>query len=220
MQAIAKQLEAKTLVLVVAPTSMGKSTVINRVTELDERFGTVGSFTTRDPRPDETGKQFTYIPHSDEGLGKLFERIKKQEIVQYMVHPTTKHLYGTDISHYPKQYNLLDFIYKNIEGIRKLPFAASPVISISAEPSQWLYWFNLRFPEGHPERHKRRDEAIACLRWLLAQQIHLVHWVVNTPGNIDAAAQEVIRIGLGSHTNDLSGRVYAEQSLHLALNIK
>lgn len=217
---IKKQLESKTLILVVSPTSMGKSTVIKRVTELDERFGVVGSFTTRDPRPDESGKKFTYIPHTEEGLNSLFQRIEKHEVVQYMIHPTTKHIYGTDISHYPKQYNMLDYIYSGIEGIRRLPFAASPVISIVAEPSQWVFWMNQRYPGGHPERHKRLDEAMLCFRWLLAQPIQTVHWVVNKDGQLDQSAQEVIRIGLGSHTNDLSGRVFAEQGLHMALSMR
>jgi guanylate kinase len=218
--AIATQLAEKSLLLIVAPTSMGKSTVIRRVTEIDDRFGIVGSFTTRDPRADENGKQFTYIPHTDAGLEHLFKRIRQQELVQYIIHPTTKHIYGTDISHYPKPYNLLDFIYNSIDGIRKLPFKESPVISIATEPSQWAYWFNQRFPEGNPERHKRLDEAIMCFRWLLAQPIPAVHWVVNGEGMLDQAAGEVVRIGLGSHASDLAGRRYAELCLAEALRMK
>lgn len=218
--AVAKQLHEKTLLLFVGPTSTGKSTVIRRITELNDQFGIVGSFTTRDPRPDESGKKFTYLPHTDEGLQKLFQGIEKREIVQYIVHPTTKHVYGTDITDYPKPYNLLDYVAGAVPGIRRLPFRSTRVISLSVEPSQWVYWFNQRFSEGHPDRHKRRDEAILSLRWLLGQPVDSIYWIINGPELLDTAANEIIRIATANAPVTLHGRRYAEQCLAEALRIK
>lgn len=219
-ESIARQLQEKVLVLVVGPACTGKTTVIERVASLDERFGIVGSFTTRDPRKDEGGKRFTYIPHTDEGLEKLFERIEKREIVQYIVHPELKHFYGTDIADYPKTYNVLDFISSSVSMVKKLPFKSSPVAGLVVEASQWREWFNQRFPVGNPARDMRLDEAITSLSWLLSQPEGAVKWIINEPGKADAAAQELIRVGLGESKGMAHGRKTAELCLETARSMR
>jgi guanylate kinase len=207
---LAKQLEAKTIVLVIGPSCAGKSTVIREVVRLDPRFGLVGSFTTRLKRADEGGKEFTYIPHNEEGLEKLFARIEKREIIQYSVYPTTKNFYGTDISDYPKDFNILDTAASSVAGFRHLPFKASPAMGLVVEASQWQAWFDQRFPVGHPERGRRVDEAVMSLSWLLNQSADDVSWVINEYGKAEDAAREVIRISLGESKGMEHGRKYAE----------
>lgn len=217
---IADKLQDKTLVLLVGASCVGKSTVMEKVVELDDRFGITGSFTTREPRHDGGSKTYTYIPHTDDGLQELFRRIHRHEIVQYAVHPTTKHFYGSELAHYPKQYNLLDMLATNVAGMRRLPFHACKTVGLVVEPSQWSYWFDIRFPEGHPDRHKRRDEAILSFRWLLGQPPDAITWIINGPGLLDTAAKEVIQVGLGEHHQSFKGRKLAELSLAATYGIR
>jgi hypothetical protein len=104
--------------------------------------------------------------------------------------------------------------------MQKLPVHACRTVSIATEPSQWLFWFEERFPQGHPDRHKRRDEAILCFRWLLGQPLDTIAWIVNGPGSLDIAADEVIQVGLGKSHDSLKGRKLVELSLAAAYGIK
>lgn len=213
---VARQLENKTLVMVVGPACAGKTTVIDEVSKTDGRFGIVGSFTTRDPRADEGGKKFAYIPHTDEGLEKLFRRIKNKEVVQYMVHPTTKHIYGSDVSDFAGEYNLLDAIASSVDQLRTLPFKHTRIIGLVAGTSQWLFWFNSRFPAGHPERENRGREAVTSLRWLLGQPYGNVRWVINEQDKAEDAARETVRISLSESKGDMHGYRQAELCLEAA----
>ena len=53
-----ENLQDKKLVMLVAPSAMGKSTIVHEVLACDARFGRVRSFTTRPPRADDAPEQF------------------------------------------------------------------------------------------------------------------------------------------------------------------
>lgn len=190
---VAAQLRSKTLVMVVAPTTCGKSYLMRQVAERDPECARVKDFTTRPPRDDDQPDAFEYFPHDDEHVSKLLDRIHRQEVVQYIVHPTTGMLYGTDLSGYPGTYNFLETISSVVTVLRLLPFAHTIVIGIVADLEQWKQWFLKRYPEPSADRTKRLQEAVTSLEWLTdTTHADLIHWVVNSPS--DDPAGTIINI--------------------------
>ncbi|HSH17771.1 MAG TPA: hypothetical protein VK978_00145 [Candidatus Saccharimonadales bacterium] len=213
---VAAELGEKTIVLMIGPSCIGKSTIMQEVAASDPRFAIAGTFTTREQRSDEIGKHYAYIPYTDDGIAALEDSIRQGDVVQYAVHPTTKHIYGTTIADYPNQYNLLDTLATNVKGMRRLPAKAIHTIGLVAEPAEWTAWFNQRFPEGHADRQKRRGEAVLSLAWLLEQPDGSIHWLVNGRGLKRSVAQSVINIALWDRRPTTGGSEVAERCLEAA----
>ena len=214
--AVRKQLQEKSLIMVIGAACEGKSTVIAEVVRQDPRFGIAGSFTTRDPRPDDIEKPYTYYPHTDDGLAQLFSRIGHRQVVSYAVHPFSKHIYGTELTDYPKAYSLLDTIATSVAGFREYGFNATEAVTIITTAEKWLARFNERFPEGHPQRAARRDEAIQSFSWSLEQTDTDHFWVDNSGDTPEKAAQTIIQIALGKSKGDPEARRLCEESLAAA----
>ena len=217
---VAAKLREKTLIMLVGPTCVGKTTVMQEVLRLDDRFAITGTFTTREKRDDDQLKNYTYIPHTDKGIAEIYQKIKDGEAVQYALHPTSGRVYGSDISDYPKAYNMLDTLSTAVTAIEALPARDAIVIGVAVRPQQWLEWFDSRFPPGHPDREKRRDEAVQSLSWLLERPVDSVHWIINAPGELEEAAKQVIAIATHQLTGDESGRSVAQTMLAAAKDLR
>lgn len=216
---VVAQLGQKVIIMLVGPSCIGKSTLMQAVTQRDDRFSITGSFTSRPPRLDDSGKTYDYIEHIDTELTQLFTQIGQGQVVNYAVHPTTKYVYGSYISQYAKEFNMLDTLASSVEGFRRIPFKECPVVGMAAEPAHWLGWFDSRFPNGHPDRLKRRDEAIQSLEWLIAEPQDMLHWVINAPDGLERAAEQVIAIATHQSPGDEAGRSVAEAMLAAAKDI-
>lgn len=185
---ITAQLRTKTVAMIVAPTACGKSYLMHQVSARDAECTHVKDFTTRPPRDDDQPGAFDYRPHDDHHVSELLDSIHRQEVVQYMVHPTTGMLYGTELASYPARYNFLETISSVVTVLRMLPFQRTVVIGIVAELAQWQQWFNARYTQDDAERSKRLQEAVSSLEWLTdVTHADLIHWVINDPGR-DAPA--------------------------------
>lgn len=179
---VSSQLHDKTLVMVVAPTATGKSYLMRQVAEQDPECGRVKDFTTRPPREDDQPNAFDYYPHDDVSVSRLLDRIHNQEVVQYMVHPTTGALYGSELSGYPASYNFLETISSVVTVLRLLPFKRTVVIGVVVDLEQWKQWFMKRYPDISSDRTKRLQEAVTSLEWLTdTTHADLIHWVINDP---------------------------------------
>jgi guanylate kinase len=217
---VREQLSTKTLTMVVGAACEGKSTVIAELVRQDNRFAIAGSFTTRDPRPDDVEKPYTYYPNTEEGLAQLFSRIGRREVVQFAVHPFSKHMYGTEITDYSKAYNVLDTFAGVVAGFREYGFKATHAVSIVTEPQAWVARFNERFPLGHPQRAGRRDEAIQSFEWSLAQTDSYHAFVENIAGKPEIAAQNIIDVTFGRPYDSDGARQLCQASLELARDMK
>lgn len=173
----------KTLVMVVGPSSVGKSTLMNEVVRLDPTFGRVKSFTTRPPRTNDEAGQYFYLTPDE-----LNER---SDVITDVVYPTTGFHYGTIPESYASSYNLLDTLAHSIKDYRALPFARTVTISLTTEPEAWSAWLKQRFPTGGDDMQKRLQEAIQSISWSLSQT-HDHHWLVNRPDELAATAQYLI----------------------------
>lgn len=181
--------------MLVAPSAMGKTTIMSAAIELDRDFGYVRSFTTRAPRASD---QFYWYVSKNEA----YELRKNGKSLTYVEHPTTGDIYGTTLESYEAKYNLLDTLSSSIASYTSLSFAATHIISITTSPKIWREWFRQRYPEPTGEALKRLDEAKLSIQWSLAQtSAHA--WVINdsTPHN---AAQKLIGIAKGETDGDRS----------------
>jgi len=182
-----ESLRDKTLVMIVGPTAIGKSTLMHEVARLDSRFGYVQSFVTRPMRSGETS---TYRHISQDEAKSLREAGKA---VTYFEHPTTRVIYGTTVGSFTHRFNLLDTLSGTVDRYRSLPFEHTVTISLTADPDAWTGWLAKRFPDMSEDRTKRLREAIGSIEWSLAQT-HDHHWVVNTSTDLTAAAEQIIAI--------------------------
>ena len=189
---VAAALGEKNLVMFVGPAAVGKSYLQNRIVDRDIDCGRVSVFTTREAREDDEPGMFRCIPHDDEHVVPLLDKIERGEVVQYAVHPTSGRLYGSELSDYGKQFNLLATLSGIVNNLRQLPFQTTTVIGLAVEPDIWLRRFYDR-PMSDDERQKRLGEAVVSLQWLL-DPAHLqeVIWVDNTSEDDSGAVQAII----------------------------
>lgn len=185
-------LEEKTLIMIVGPTSIGKSTLMQKIAEIDKEFSYVQAFTTRPRRSDAPS---TYRHISETEAANLY---KNHQAITYIPHPTTGYIYGTDHASYKTTYNLLDTMSGSVQLYRGLPFAKTVTISITAELHDWKRWLGQRFPEESHELHQRLVEAKTSIEWSLNQN-HDHAWLVNSESGLEDCARRVIDHARGRH---------------------
>ncbi len=225
---VRKQLAAKSLVMLVGPSAVGKSTVMNHIASIDSRFARVSGVTTRPQRANDEPGLYRYAPTPDD-MAVLEAYIKNGELVQFAVHPTKAVLYGTLPQDYPGEYNLQDTLSGAVTHYMSLGFRACTVVGLVANGATWQSWFQSRFDPGNTQdcadARARLDEAILSLTWLTDYQSrkaeHItVEWVKNTPHNLDASAHDVIAAATRVPGNVYAGADIARDMLTAANELK
>jgi guanylate kinase len=203
--------------MLIGPVAVGKSFIIEHVTAQDKEFNSVPTFTTRDARSDDTPGLFLIRPHTVHGLAQILDEIQQGRLVQYMVHPTTHSVYGTKPEYYSARYNLLPTISTVVDTIHR-PFGSGVAVFIVAKPETWRKWLDIRYPIKSKERTKRLQEAVASLRWALANEKKSnIMWVENSIATPEKTIDDIINIVKYSQKSDEAARIYAEQMLALAV---
>ena len=199
----------KTIGMIIAPTAMGKTFVMNRAIQLDRDFGRVSVLTTRDPRPDDQG-MFRYYQKNETDIEKLVTKIEKGELVQYAVFPHSGQIYGSEPQDFPGPYNLLATLSNAVSQLKNVGFRAAIPIGLITHPKVWLEWFDARYHDRQSDRPARLQEALESIEWLLAHDE--VRWLINEPGRVDAVARELIAlIKHPTHANHDKARQYARR---------
>lgn len=177
-------LRSKILVMIVGPSAIGKSTLMNEVVAQDDDFSYVRSFTTRSKRP---GEQSHYDFIDREVALHLRD---SGEATTFFEHPTTGDMYGTTTASFPTRYNLLDTLSISVAGYRELPFEHTVTISLTATPEQWREWFLSRYPVENTEATKRLEEATLSIDWSLHDPE--TYWIENPADKIPETATKLI----------------------------
>lgn len=193
----------KTLIMLVAPSAMGKSTIMLAAQATDSEFSYVKSFTDRPPRASET----TYTFLSTAEANRLRET---GQAITYTMFPTTGYIYGTTAESYQSRYNLLDTLANSVASYRSLPFQETKTISLTAPLESWRKWFTDRYSQPSDEAKQRLGEAKLSINWSLADPE--TQWLINddTPENV---AHRLIDIAHGKPGD--SGADYARAILEL-----
>lgn len=194
--------------MVIAPSSMGKTYVMNKVTELNDEFARVTVLTTREPRPDDQG-MFRYYQKTDEDLDHVLKMIEHGELVQYAVFPSSGQIYGSQPRDFPARFNLLATLSSAVEQLEHIGFKHTVPIGLITYPKVWMEWFDARHSSRQADRPARLHEALQSLDWLLARD---VHWLINEPGRVNSVAKKLIAIaGKSVSDDDSRARKYALQ---------
>ncbi len=192
---VVEALHGKSLVMIVGPAAVGKSSIMNEAIRYDAGFARVSGLTTRQRRPDDEPGLYRYV--SSQEAERL---IAKGQLVQYVIHPTTGKLYGTENVDFPGYYNLQDTLSTSVNSYFELPFARHVLISLCAEPSVWRQWFEARYPTPGDERNKRLREAKSSIEWSLTRTDDH-HWLVNRPDQLSATAEQLVAIARGAQAS-------------------
>lgn len=180
----------RTLHMVVAPAVVGKSSVMNRATTLDTRFGRSTTLSTRQPRADDEPGVFRLVEHTDENIDTLLDKILSGELVQYKFHPTEHTFYGSEVTDHPHEHNMLPTLSGAINQLQQVGFKDTSVIGLVAPPTDWQTRFDQRYPEHHPQRLNRLREAEISYNDLLVRTD--VRWLVNHEGDVDGTAKKLV----------------------------
>lgn len=180
-------LTGKHLVMLVGPSGIGKSTVMNQVVRQSSEFGRVTGFTTRAPRPDDEPGLYRYYTKDE-----AYQKIADGTLVQHAEFPTTGHIYGTELHDYPARYNMKDTLANAVNDFRALPFEDTITIGLTAPAEQWRRWFLSRYPRPSDEALKRLEEAKLSIDWCLTDS--RTHWLTNAEGKVAQTATNLIEI--------------------------
>jgi guanylate kinase len=202
-------LYSKTLIMLVAPTAMGKSAIMNELAARDDRFSRVQSFTTRPPRDNDEPEQYFYLDDKSLAIAR-----DEGNVVTEITFPTTGYVYGTLESSYNGEYCLLDTLANSVETYRDLTFGHTRTVSIASPAGSWRQRFLGRYPYESLEAVQRLEEAKLSIQWSLEQtQNHT--WLIND-GALDEAAGKLRDISLGGDGEN--GSEMAQAQLHIIEN--
>lgn len=196
------QLARKVLATIIAPTAVGKSTLIQHIqdqaTEQGIEVGDVATWTTRNARPDDP-------PYYRTGLAMdtLLDAIEAGELVNWAPHPSGA-LYATGADSYPAPYNFLPTLPDALPMLRKAGFKAVHVYYLTAPVDAWRHHLEERREHDLASRLREAEQSLA---WALnhEDELTILH---NRTG--EASLAQLSQIIL----DDIQGRSPAHSDAH------
>lgn len=200
-------LESKTLIPLLGPFAVGKTTIMKSVVDQDPSFTRVRSFTTREKRHNEDENTYVFLDHNEENLRRIIAQIGTRALVQFMVHPTTKNIYGSTIDSYgPQEYALLDIVPKALPALENLPFREIKLVEVVVPPEEWSKRMEQRLRHSDPgDIQNRLQEGVHNLEWAFERDDQIA-WLNNGDRPVTDAAQDFIGIAKGNYTDTKSAK--------------
>lgn len=164
---VCSEIAKKSLALLVGPSLTGKSTLIDTIAGHNPKFGKVKSFSTRDPRPDDTPETMECIPWEESEIRRICNVIEAGDGVQYVFHPKTGDIYGTILESYPGRYNLLPALSNSVAPLQKLPFKSLQSIGIVVPRDDFAARIEGRQFASPSDLASRLSEGAISLAWML-----------------------------------------------------
>jgi guanylate kinase len=224
------QISSKTLTVLVAPSAVGKSTIITEVLRLcKERgidAGEVGTLTTRKRRSASDPANYRT---ADEGITHewMIDQISDKNLVNWSLSPTGD-LYGTSADSFANAYNFLPVLPSSIPMLERAGFKEFHIVYITAPAVQWAERLDER--RNDSTFAGRVHEAVSSLEFA-RHHIDSLH-VVNNETTLQnghpqptGAAEQIIGIATGEAVQSQDSSlesinemlVYAQQLLKAEL---
>ena len=186
---IRAEIGRKSIVMFSGPFAIGKTTLMQSIEKKDDNFSRTRCFTTRPCRSFSEQENYRFMPHTEDSIQEILEKAAAGELVQGMIHPTTRYVYGSELCDYGGGGTaLLDIVPKAVEPIEKLPFRKSRIIEVVTSPDIWQARVASRGDQhDDADRFARVKEAKHNLEWALSRRDVL--WVGNS-----GAVQDVINV--------------------------
>lgn len=159
-----QKLSKISLGMVIGPTSVGKSFLIDKVTETNERFSNMGTITTRAKRETDPDS-YRHVPVDD-----FTAMIESGELVQYAIHPTTGDFYGSDTDSFPTDLVVAPVLVSGRGSFIKAGFKRITPIGIVCPADEWVD--RLAVHTDSEDLIKRLYEARQVLQWLRGNRLN------------------------------------------------
>lgn len=190
---ICAELGKRTIIMFSGPFAVGKTTLMQSVEKASDDCSRIRGFTTRPCRSSSEEENYRFIPHDEENLQAIIRKAANRELVQGMVHPTTRFVYGSELADYGDgTIVLLDAVPKAVEVIKQLPFRNSRIIEVVASPDVWHSRVTARGDQhDESDMQARTKEARHNLKWALGRDD--VVWIDNS-GDIEEATNYTLDV--------------------------
>lgn len=208
---VAERIGNKHLIAFIGAFAVGKTTLIESIDAQSPDYAEVVSFTTRPYRGD--GDRYRFLDYTQKNLEVLVGLAQEGELVNFTVHPTTGHVYGTEVADYTARNCMLATTVKSYKSDRNLPFASVRPVVVVAEPALWLSRVATRTITAS-ERTARIDEARQSLEWSL--DTHAALFINNSSPNIQDTANRLVDMLEADSMSDHAVRVIARSMLRAA----
>ncbi len=168
--------------MLIGPTSIGKSHLINEVIRQDPQFSGMGTITNRDKRPDDPNN-YQFVT-TDE----FIDKIKSGELVQYEIHSHTGDFYGSDADSYKTELVVAPVLSRGVKAFELAGFKDTTPIGIVASGTDWQQ----RLPERSSEATfvNRLNEALEVIDWL-QRRYHDIPILENRSDRTAETAQKI-----------------------------
>lgn len=186
---ICAELSKRTIIMFAGPFAVGKTTLMQSVEKANNDCSRIRGFTTRPCRSSSEEENYRFVPHNEENLQAIIRKAVNRELVQGMVHPTTRFVYGSELADYGDGTTvLLDAVPKAVEAIEQLPFRNSRIIEVVASPDVWHPRVTAR---GDQHDESGIKEARHNLKWALGRDD--IVWIDNS-GDIEEATSRTLDV--------------------------
>jgi guanylate kinase len=177
-----EELADKTLIAFVAPTAVGKSTLVMECLHICKQRGIdadeAGTTTTRERRVGDDPANYVTATEGTT-FESIIDSVEKGELVNWSVYGTGD-IYGTTPENFPAAYNFMPSMPDSLPMLRRAGFKKVVAIYLAIPVEQWTRQLTER--QGDPRFVGRMHEAIASLEYA---NDHLDHFIVmeNTDGD-------------------------------------
>jgi len=207
----------KIISMIIGPTAVGKSTIIQEVLNTDSDWNVAGTITTRERRDSDPNNYLT----STDGITceNLIGQIYSGDLINYSIHPGGD-IYAYSPYSFGAKYNLTPLTTPSIGIMKTAGFERAETSFIYAKPEDWELFIKDRLSDSKIDA--RLEEAATSLRYGLnnARSLHIIE---NTRGRegLRKSAQKIIEITLGNTDIDKDYDIsIMEESLNFIKQIR
>jgi guanylate kinase len=210
---IIEHIKSITIVPIIGPFAVGKTTLIGEVESRYTDFGHSQGFTTRERRQGEDPDTYRFLEENRLNLNGILNDMYERDFVQVAVHPASRVIYGSSPEDYQSPFTMLDTLSNSMKDIKRTGFGDVKPIGLVAPFLNWQSRLDERVKQiSSTEFKNRMVEAKHSLRWLLDQGPDFP-WLVNADGQLCETADKLVGVVTLNEETDPDNRKVGEEIL-------